>query len=722
MTRHPTDHPPQARWLLAPPASREELLSVMRRWRVSPPLAQVLHGRGLTPALLDPPLALTPNPALGEAARRLVAAIRARKRLRIHGDYDADGVSATAVLVLGLRALGADVHGFIPHRLNEGYGIHPDKVAEHAAACDLLVTVDCGVSNVEEVAALLASGTEVIVTDHHTPGPSFPAALVVHPSLTADYDPQIHNLTGAGVAYHLLWAVHAELGLEEPRSLSALATLGTVADVAPLIGENRALVRAGLSALAATELPGLRALLDSGRVARPSARDVAFVIAPRINAAGRLGEADVALDLLTTASRHDAGRLAEYLEIRNGERRKLQDDMFAQALQIADPSEPALVVTHPDWHAGVMGIVASKLVETYHKPVFIVAQGKGSVRSTPGISAVGGLRYSEDLLKRYGGHMGAAGFSIDDEHFGAFRERIHAYMRQFPVPRPQVRLDAPLPTLGATHELVEGAGAFEPFGEGHAPPLWHVRDTLSDTRLVGKRGDSLQFRIGALRGIKYGEHDAQAGERDLATGLVVSEWRGQSRLEYHAQALRPPAQLSLDGPGPVPEDMDAAPEPRLARLNPRDAMQRLHAGASAHAQGAVAAYLRDNVPGLQLVAAGDPAPGGELILYALPAEEDLRAWISGADRNGGRIAFALGPKTLAELEGALSRHHLSVPPANPLADATQDEAHMAAAADAYRRWQWVHHWRTLDDAGWAASVYAMLGLTPRGAADLAAAD
>ncbi|GGO33725.1 single-stranded-DNA-specific exonuclease RecJ [Deinococcus humi] len=689
---------PAAQWLLAPPASREELLAVMRQWRVSPPLAQVLHGRGLTPALLDPPLALTPNPALREAARRIVGAVRQKKRIRIHGDYDADGVSATAVLVLGLRALGANVHGFIPHRLNEGYGVHPDKVAEHAENCDLLVTVDCGVSNVDEVAALLDLGTEVIITDHHTPGDNFPAALVVHPSLTDGYDSALHNLTGAGVAYHLLWAIHAELGLPEPRSLSALATLGTVADVAPLIGENRALVRAGLEALETTELPGLRALLDSGRVRRPTARDVAFVLAPRINAAGRLGEADIALELLTTASRHDAGRLAEYLETRNGERRKLQDEMFTQALRIADPAEPALVVTHPDWHAGVMGIVASKLVETYHKPVFIVAQGKGSVRSTPGISAVEGLRYSEDLLKRYGGHTGAAGFSLDEAQFGAFRQRIHAYVGQFPSPVPRVRLDAPLPTLGATQELVDGASTFEPFGEGHAPPLWHVRDQLSDTRLVGKRGDSLQFRVGALRGIKYGEDNAAPGERDLATGLVVSEWRGQSRLEYHAQALRPPAGVALDLS--VPAGLD------LPRLNPKDAMQRLTAGASAYATPAVAAYLRDNVPGLRLLEAGEEWPGGELILYALPAEADLRRWLL----SWGKLAFALGPKTLAELEGALTRHHLSAPPANPLADATADEAHMARAADAYRRWQWVHHWRTLDDAGWTASVYAMLGL------------
>ncbi|GGK12438.1 single-stranded-DNA-specific exonuclease [Deinococcus malanensis] len=685
----------KTQWLLARPASREALLETMRTWGVSPPLAQVLYGRGLTPALLDPPLVLTPNPALREAAGRLVQAIKACKRIRIHGDYDADGVTATAVLVLGLRALGADVHGFIPHRLNEGYGLHPDKIEEHAASCDVLVTVDCGVTNLEEVRELVARGVDVMVTDHHAPGPDFPTALVVHPHLTDNYQPDLHNLTGAGVAYHLLWAIHQVLELPAPQELSALATLGTVADVAPLIGENRALVRAGLQAMASTDQPGLRALLDAGRVARPTARDVAFILAPRINAAGRMGEADVALDLLTTGSTHDARRLAEYLEIRNLERRKLQDVMFDQALAIADPSHPALVVTHPEWHAGVMGIVASKLLETYHKPVFIIAQGKGSVRSTPGISAVEGLRYSADLLKRFGGHPGAAGFSIHEEHVDAFQNRIHTFARQFPVPRPQVRLDAPLPTLGATLDLLTEAAAFEPFGQGHTPPLWHVRDVLAETRLVGKRGDSLQFKVGPLRGIKYGERDATSGERDLATHLTASEWRGQTRLEYHGQALRSPQALQLEGAD--------IPGPHLARLNPKAAMEHLRAGASAFADGAVAAYLRDNVPGLTLVQPGEAHPGGELILYALPSEADLRRWL-----DAGRVAFAFGPKTLAELEGSLTRHHLSPPQVTPLTGT--DSAQMQWAADAYRNWQWAHHHRTLDDAGWTASVYAMLGL------------
>lgn len=707
--RRPRPVLPEARWLLAPPASREALLGSMRTWRVAPPLAQVLHGRGLTPALLDPPLTLSPNPALREAARRIVGAIRAARRIRIHGDYDADGVTATATLILGLRELDADIHGFIPHRLNEGYGVHPDRVEEHAAACDLLVTVDCGVTNLEEVGALLARGTEVIVTDHHAPGPDYPDCLVVHPHRTSGYAPDLHNLTGAGVAYHLLWAVREELGLPAPRELAGLATLGTIADVAPLIGENRALVRAGLPALAESALPGLRALLEAKRVERPTARDVAFLLAPLVNAAGRLGEADLALRLLTTGNQHEARTLATYLESRNQDRRVLQDRMFEEALELADPGDPAIVVTKADWHAGVMGIVASKLVETFHKPVYIVAQGKGSVRSTPGISAVEGLRYSHDLLKRYGGHPGAAGFAVEEGNIPALRERLHAYARQFPRPVPRWRLDAPLPSLGATPGLVTQATDFEPYGTGHTPPLWHVREPLTGTRLVGKRGDSLQFQVGRLRGIKHGEGDATPGERDLAAHLVTSEWQGRTRLELHGQALRVPTRLGLDSP------LQGAPP--LPRLDPREAMSHLRAGASAYADGPVAAYLRDQVPGLTLVLPGAPHPGGELILYALPPESDLARWLEG-----GRVAFALGPKTLAELEGSLSRHHLSAPPGNPLLAGS--EAGLEEAADAYRRWQWAHLYRVLDNEGWNAAARHLLGLeenVPLGR-ELAAAD
>ncbi|MFC6591056.1 single-stranded-DNA-specific exonuclease RecJ [Deinococcus lacus] len=681
--------PAEARWELAAPASLAALSEIMEAFGLSPLAAQVVHSRGLKAGHLRPPWQLSPNPGLREAAQRLVRAIRQRRRIRVHGDYDADGVSATAVLVLGLRELGADVHGFIPHRLKEGYGISPDKVPEHAQACDLLLTVDCGVTNLQEVQALLDAGTEVIVTDHHSPGPDFPATLVVHPHLTENYDPDLHNLTGAGVAYHLLWAVHEALGLPEPRALTALATLGTVADVAPLIGENRALVQVGLEALATTQLPGLRALLDSGHVTAPSARDVAFVLAPRINAAGRMGEAEQALELLTTPSPQRAQVVAQYLETLNRDRRAIQDRMYEQALEVVDPSEAALVVTHRDWHPGVMGIVASKLVDKFYKPVYIVAQGKGSVRSTPGISAVGGLRHSQDLLKRFGGHPGAAGFALDEAQLPALRARLQEYAAQFPVPVPAHRLDAGLPLSSLNLALWQELTQFEPYGEGLPRPLWHLRAPLTATRLVGKGGDTLQFRVGGIRGVKYRETSTCEDVRDLAAELALNSWRGRSELEVHAEALRPPAPLEIPG---------AALPVTITRRDPALLMRDFaawSASSAVFAEGEALSYLRRQGPLREWDGQADIAPG-RLLLFGRPdlpvLTRLLTQWAEAKEDSEAEVCFCWGTKTLAALEAGLR--------AAP------------AQAQAYHDWQWAHAYQVLSEAGWAQAVYALCGLGP----------
>nr|WP_157449056.1 single-stranded-DNA-specific exonuclease RecJ [Deinococcus peraridilitoris] len=690
----------------------------MSEFSVSPPLAQVIHARGFSRDHLTPELRLTPNPGLREAAGRIVRALKAGKRIRVHGDYDADGVTATSLLVLGLRAQGANVHGFIPHRLNEGYGIHPDKVEEHANSCDLLVTVDCGVTNLQEVRGILARGVEVIVTDHHSPGPDYPDCLVVHPKLTHDYDHALHNLSGSGVAYHLLWAVHQELGLAAPLEYADIATIGIIADVAPLIGENRALVMAGLQQFTRTVHPGVKALMGSKQLTRPSARDVAFIIAPRINAAGRLGEADLALELLTTTDTARAHELAEYLDQRNQERRTIQDQMFKEALQIVDPSDPAIVVTKENWHAGIMGIVASKLLEAYYKPVFIIAQGKGSVRSTPGISAVEGLRHASHLLKRFGGHPGAAGFAIYEEHIPALRSALHEFARQHPVPVPTYHLDAALPTGAAVLSLTREIEAFEPYGEGHPSPLWWLRGELHDTRLVGKSGESLQFRFGGARGVKHGERALPSGEQDLAAQLRRDSYKGREKLEYSGEALRTAAPLEL---GKRLSEAEHASYPPLPRLRPQEAMALLRRGARAYADGPVAAYLRDNVPGVQFAQDGERWRG-ELVLFCLPPEDDLRRWLDSAE-----VSFAWGPKTLDALEGNYGFHREGLrldPDPRVLAeigvlsalelgerDLWRSASLREAAAEAYRRWLWAQLYVGLGDEDWTRAVRLMVAST-----------
>lgn len=476
-------------------------------------------------------------------------------------------------MTLGLRALGGRVTPFIPNRLRDGYGVHPARVAEHAAGADLFITVDCGISNRAEVAALQAAGVEVIVTDHHHPGQVLPDCLTVHPSLSPYAKKGLPELTGAGVAYHLLWALHEHLGLEAPVEYSDLATIGTVADVAPLMGENRALVTAGLAQLARSRWPGLRAMmartLSHGRA--PSAREVAFVLAPRLNAAGRLGEADLGLELLTTASERRALELASYLDARNADRRKVQDAMLGEALKLVDPEAPALVLERPSWHPGVMGIVASKLLERFYKPVFIIAQGKGSVRSTPGISAVGGLEYARDLLERFGGHSQAAGFAIREGCVEAFRERVYDYARQHPTPRPELVADTLLAPDEIDTDLYRALCTLEPYGEGHPAPRFALCAPLEGVGCMGEGGKHLNLRVGGVRGVAWDRGaDAPAlraaGVINAAVTLRENTWQGKTQLELLADDVRPAAPLELSTPsavrrplyrGPPPEGVDA---------------------------------------------------------------------------------------------------------------------------------------------------------------------
>jgi len=642
--------------------------ALSRSLGVPPLLAAMLWSRGLrddAPGHLNPPLEPSRIPTLGAAAERLEVAIRARQRILIHGDYDADGISGTAVLLLGLRELGADVQAFIPNRLEDGYGIHPDRVDEHASRCQLFVTVDCGITNLDEIARLRAAGVETIVTDHHTPGEAKPDGLVVHPAgspLAGDGLPQ---LTGAGVAFHLLWTLRRRLGMDAPLDYADLATLGTIADVAPLLGENRALIKEGLARLGDSRWPGVRASVSQSHLrGEITARQVAFVLAPRLNAAGRLGEADLGLELLTTASARRASELAAYLDARNQDRRRIQDEMLAQALEIADPDAPAVVVEDPGWHPGVMGIVASKLLERFYKPVYIVAKGKGSVRSTPGISAVEGLRWAAPHLTRFGGHAQAAGFALDMAELPAFREAIYAYARHFPPPSPVITADAVLAGAEVESGLWQAIRALEPFGEGHPAPLFALTDRLEGARPVGREGNTLQLRIGGVKGVAWKMGD-MAGALPLgqpvnaAVVLNENEWRDRRTLEFVAEAVRPARPLGLatlhavGRPGGAPVPGVPAPEapglpatagppsPTVVRGAPAGAGAALQAlGAAAPARLAPRTMAELDVP---------LAGAAALWLTRLPADDPAHATRLALARVPF-VAFDFDDGVLAELE------------------------------------------------------------------------
>ncbi|WP_333659550.1 single-stranded-DNA-specific exonuclease RecJ [Meiothermus cerbereus] len=518
-----------------PPVS--ELRPLVEQLGIPPLAAAVLWNRGFKRVEdLEPPLKLLPIEGLRQAAVRIIEALEKRERIRVHGDYDADGLTGTAILLNGLGKLGADIHPFIPHRLSEGYGVLMERVPEHLEACDLFITVDCGISNHAELRELVENGVSVLVTDHHTPGASSPPGLIVHPALSPWLEGQAHP-TGSGVAFLLLWQVYELLGKDPPLEYADLAAIGTVADVAPLRGFNRALVKEGLSRLRDSSNLDLK-VLAAEHCREFSASEIAFRIAPRINAASRLGQAEVALELLTTQDPLQAPSLAEHLTRLNQQRQRIEEEMLQRIWPSIDPTQPALVIHDAEGHPGVMGIVASRVLERYYKPVFIIADGKGSVRSTPGISAVGALQAARSFLKRFGGHAQAAGFAIQEEQIPAFTEAIHRYAAQFPVPVPEIVLDGWLDGEDLA-ELHQALRLLEPLGEGNPEPLFYTQGKPEHVRTMGE-GKHLSFRLNGIRVIKWRDNGESLPEHiELAAGLVLSEWNGEQNVELRAQAYRP---------------------------------------------------------------------------------------------------------------------------------------------------------------------------------------
>src|SRR4051794_30342253 len=366
---------------------------------------------------------------MGAACERLRAAVASGERICVHGDYDVDGISATALAVLLLRELGANVDWHLPSRFDEGYGVAGETLTRLAdEGCGLVLTVDCGITAVAEVAAARANGLDVIVTDHHRPGDALPDCPIVATRPSAYPFPE---LCGTGVVYKLgqaLFGVDSEI----PKRHLDLVAMATIADVVPLVDENRSLATAGLRALARTQKPGLQALMKVAGV-DPAAVDagaVGFRLGPRINAAGRLGHPRSALELLLTEDPDDAHRLANSLEELNKERQAVEGRIVREAIAQVEswPEEHkqrrAYVVAGEDWHEGVIGIVASRLVERFNRPVVLIAGGegdwKGSGRSIPSFDLHGGLGACSSLLERWGGHRAAAGLSIKPENIAAF--------------------------------------------------------------------------------------------------------------------------------------------------------------------------------------------------------------------------------------------------------------------------------------------------------------
>ncbi|MEP6910373.1 MAG: single-stranded-DNA-specific exonuclease RecJ [Actinomycetota bacterium] len=482
------------------------------------------------------------------AADTIKSAIAAGKRICVHGDYDADGICATALAVLILRELGADVEWHLPSRFEEGYGLQRETLARLIEeGCGLVLTVDCGVTAVEEVAEARAAGLEVVITDHHRPGETLPDCPVV---ATRPSDYPFPELCGTGVVYKLGEALLGPGSELLARHLDLVA-VATISDVVPLVDENRALALAGLRALARTQKLGLRALMKAARVdpARVDEGAVGFRLAPRINASGRLGRPGSALDLLLTEDADEAGRLANELEQLNRERQGVEDRILRDALKkVAEWPEVkqqrrGYVLADEGWHEGVIGIVASRLVERFHRPVVLIAGAgevwKGSGRSPGGFDLHGGLTACSEHLERFGGHRAAAGLSIRPENVEAFANAFAAHadaeLSEDDL-QAVTKVDAVVSGRELTLELCAELRRLAPFGLAN-PGITLLLPSceLGELAPVGE-GKHLRFRVrerGADAGsaIAFGfgsqaDRYRRLGRYDVVFRLEENHWNG----------------------------------------------------------------------------------------------------------------------------------------------------------------------------------------------------
>jgi single-stranded-DNA-specific exonuclease len=535
---------------------------------VSGALAQVLVRRGLgEPACARAFLAADEehSPAafdgIEQAVETILMRIAAAQRITIHGDYDVDGICSTAILVRALRTLGADVDSYLPDRASDGYGLGKATVERLAArGTRLLITVDCAITAVEEVELAHALGMEVIVTDHHSPRADglLPQAPIVHPELCGYPCAQ---LCATAVAYKLAQALFQAAG-RDPRELEQdldLVALATIADVVPLVGENRTLVSRGLRVLASTHKPGLRALMAVARVdaGRVNERAVGFALAPRLNAAGRMYRADAGLELILTEDSLRAAQIADELDRANHERREVETRIRYEAeAQIATLGEqPAYVLAGEGWHAGVIGIVASRLAERSHRPVVLIAldgdRGKGSGRSVPAFDLLAGLTACSAHMLRYGGHRAAAGLELERDSVQALASALSEHAGQVLRPEdalPVERVDAIVggDELGMT--LAEELQRLAPFGNGNrGVSLMVAEASFREGRPMGE-GKHVRFTVesrGArARAVAFGGGGGlpvQEGVPAEATfTLEVNEWGGVSEPRLvlrHAAAV-----------------------------------------------------------------------------------------------------------------------------------------------------------------------------------------
>ncbi len=564
-------------WVIQPSDGRSAELA--RSLKVTPLLAQLLINRGVTDAaaasvFLRPKLTdlIDPGqmPGIGSAVHRLKQAIAEREKITVYGDYDVDGITGVAILWQVLTLLGADVDYYIPHRVDEGYGLNAEAVqALVKSGSRLLVTVDCGMTAFKSAELAAQLDLDLIITDHHQPDPELPKAIaIVHPALEESYPNQ--DSAGAMVAFKLAWALANEFSSGrklEPKlrefmiSATSLAAMGTVADIVDLRGENRVLTSYGLKALPDCRLSGIQALIESAGLTghKLDSFHIGFRLAPMLNAAGRMGHARLAVELLTSDSSIRSMQIAEYLKEQNSQRQQCERKIFKQACEMIvegdlnHPDRKSIVLACENWHTGVIGIVASRIVDKFYRPTIMINAGsceagiaQGSGRSIPGFCLLSAIKACSHHLASFGGHKMAAGITIDPDRIEQFAAEFEAYAKQNingDDAAAKLHIDALAPLGEFRKETVNELQLLGPFGQGNPEPTFATKGVrlASPPKRVGSGREHLQLAItdntAAVRciGFRFGKLEKKLLEHeffDVAYQPQINTYNGNSTVEF----------------------------------------------------------------------------------------------------------------------------------------------------------------------------------------------
>ncbi|MCE5230565.1 single-stranded-DNA-specific exonuclease RecJ [bacterium] len=544
--------------------------------KIAPIVARILAARGIAdPAeahrFLNPSLAQihNPNELLGmeKAVERIGRAIRCGEKVWIWGDYDVDGITATAILLLTIEELGCPADYYIPHRVNEGYGLHAQAMEQLAGeGATLIVTVDCGVSAMAEAKLARKLGVDLIITDHHEPGPALPEAYaLINPKQPGCHYP-CKGLSGSGVAFKLAHALLKAFHPDEARakeflkSLLDLVMMGTVADVVPLTGENRCLVAAGLERMRRQPRLGIAKLAEVANLSprKIDAGSIGFVLGPRLNAAGRTEHALFAVELLLTQDDKRAKELAGKLDQFNENRRAIEAETLAEAMRLIEPyrQDQVLVVAQDGWHHGVLGIVASRIQASFYRPVIAISidqeMAKGSGRSIPGFDLYEALGKCTEHLEQFGGHRMAAGLSLASDRIDGFREAINAHAREVlsdEILSPGIRIDTVASPAELTRQAVEEIEVLAPFGIDNPKPIIAIDGMrlMEEPRVMKERHMKLWLSaqdgrpmaaLGWSMARRIGELSVGGGELRLAGMPILNTWNGRTTVEFEMKDFK----------------------------------------------------------------------------------------------------------------------------------------------------------------------------------------